>query len=120
MTAAADRHLLFGLLALQNGLIDQQRTELAVGAQAIRSMNVRSTWNEGTPAALSVAVSDPLSLARFAWSTSGANDTSAFAVSAVGFGFRSLSHISDGSEISIRVGLQDQRATEARHRFSVP
>jgi hypothetical protein len=23
MTAAADRHLLFGLLALQNGLIDQ-------------------------------------------------------------------------------------------------
>ena len=32
MTAAADRHLLFGLLALQNGLIDQGQLVLAFQA----------------------------------------------------------------------------------------
>jgi hypothetical protein len=32
MTAAADRHLLFGLLALQNGLIDQAQLILAFQA----------------------------------------------------------------------------------------
>src|SRR6516162_8258029 len=32
MTAAADRHLLFGLLALQNGLIDQGQLMLAFQA----------------------------------------------------------------------------------------
>ena len=34
MTAAADRHLLFGLLALQNGLIDQGQLILAFQAWA--------------------------------------------------------------------------------------
>ena len=43
-----------------------------------------------------------------------------FAVSAFVFGFRSLSCIPDGSEVPIRVGLQDQRATEARSRFFGP
>ncbi len=43
-----------------------------------------------------------------------------FAVSAFVFGFRSLSCIPYGSEVWIRVGLQDQRATEARSKFFGP
>ena len=42
------------------------------------------------------------------------------AVSAFVFGFRSLSCIPYGSEVWIRVGLQDQRATEARSKFFGP
>jgi hypothetical protein len=43
-----------------------------------------------------------------------------FAMSAFVFGFRSLSCIPYGSEVWIRVGLQDQRATEARSKFFGP
>jgi hypothetical protein len=45
---------------------------------------------------------------------------SGFAVSGFVFGFRSLSCIPDGSEVPIRVWLQDKRATEARLRFFGP
>jgi hypothetical protein len=40
MTAAADRHLLFGLLALQNGLIDQ--VQLVAAFQAWTGDKARS------------------------------------------------------------------------------
>jgi hypothetical protein len=36
------------------------------------------------------------------------------------FSFRSLGYRPDGSEVPIRVGLQDQRATEAHSRFLGP
>jgi len=41
-------------------------------------------------------------------------------VTAFVFGFLSLSYIPDGSEVPIRVGLHDQRATDARSKFFGP
>ncbi len=45
MTAAADRHLLFGLLALQNGIINQGQLVLAFQAWTLdKSRTWPTTW----------------------------------------------------------------------------
>jgi len=41
-------------------------------------------------------------------------------MSAFVFGFQSVSYLPDGGDVPIGVGLQDQRATEARSRFFGP
>ena len=64
MTAAADRHLLFGLLALQNGLIDQGPLVAAFQAWTLRQGPGAwpTTWMPGRPDAAKRALLEALAV----------------------------------------------------------